>query len=235
MDFIKSRARAAGFFYLLLVLVGPFRLMYIPETLIVRGSATATASNIAANELLFRLGIVSDLLTGTLALAVTFALYRLLKGVDHELAVLMVVLGGLMVTPIYFVNTINDAAALLLVRGSDALSALDKPQRDALALLFLRLHHAGEVANELFWGLWLFPFGVLTIRSGFIPRFLGIWLILNGFAYVILSLMGILSPGYEATGFNIALPFMLGEIAIMLWLLIMGAREQRITDSRASG
>jgi hypothetical protein len=225
MNSTRKNARVAGFLYLLLVLIGPLRLIYIPSTLFVHGNATATASNIAAHETLFRLGIVGDLLTATIGLAVSLALYRLLKGVDQNLAVLMVILGGLMVTPIYFLNTLNDAAALLLARGTDFLTVFDKPQRDALALLFVRLHHAGEVVNEIFWGLWLFPFGVLVFRSRFLPRILGAWLILNGVAYVALSFTGLLFPQYEGTAFNIASPIMLGEIAIMLWLLIVGARD----------
>jgi hypothetical protein len=99
MNSTRNQGRVAGFVYLLLVLIGPFRLIYIPSTLFVSGNATATANNIAAHELLFRLGIVSDLLTGCLGLAVGLALYRLLKGVDQNLAALMVILGGLMVTP----------------------------------------------------------------------------------------------------------------------------------------
>lgn len=220
-------ARVAGAVYLLLVLTAPLRLMYIPSTLFVRGNATATANNIAAHETLFRLGILADLLTGTIALFVVLALYRLFKGVDQNHATLMVILGGLMVAPIYFLNTLNDAAALQLVRGADFLAAFDKPQRDALAMLFLRLHHHGVVANEIFWGLWLFPFGVLVYRSGFLPRILGVWLILNGFAYLAVSFTGLLAPQYEEMVFNSAFPALLGEIAIMLWLLIKGAKVQR--------
>jgi hypothetical protein len=219
-------ARVAGAVYLLLGLTAPLRLMYIPSTLFVRGNATATASNIAAHETLFRLGIVGDLLTGTICIFVTLALYRLFKAVDQNLAVLMVILGSLMVAPIYFLNTLNDAAALMLVRGTDFLSVFEKSQLDALAMLFLRLHHHGVVANEIFWGLWLFPFGILVYRSGFLPRFLGVWLIINGFAYLAISFTGLLAPQYENAVFNSALPATLGEIAIMLWLLIRGAKVQ---------
>jgi hypothetical protein len=221
-------ARIAGAVYLSLVFTAPLRLMYIPSALFVRGNATATASNIAAHELLFRFGIFSDLLTGTMAIFVTLALYRLFKAVDQNLAALMVILGGLMVAPIYFLNTVNDAAALLLARGADFLSVFDKPQRDAMALLFLRLHHHGVVANEIFWGLWLLPLAVLVLRSHFLPRFLGYWLILNGFAYLILSFTGLLLPQYENAAWNIAFPAMLGEIALVLWLLIRGANVREL-------
>ncbi|MGE5113682.1 MAG: DUF4386 domain-containing protein [Acidobacteriaceae bacterium] len=138
------------------------------------GNASATANNIAAHEMLFRLAMVSDLFTATMTIFLTLALYRLFKGVDEGLARLVVILGALMVTPIYFLNTINDAAALLLASGADFLSAFDKTQRDALVMVFLRMHGQGVLANEIFWGLWLFPFGLLVYRSRFLPRILGV-------------------------------------------------------------
>jgi len=218
-------ARVAGALYLLL-LFAPLRLIYIPSALFVRGNATATANNIAAHELLFRLGIAGDLFTGTMVIFLVLALYRLFKGVDQSLAALMVILGGLMVAPIYFLNTLNDVAALLLARGVDFLSVFEKPQRDALAMLFLRLHHQGVVANEIFWGLWLFPLALLVIKSGFLPRFLGVWLMINGFAYVITSFTGLLLPEYEGIVSNITFPALLGELVFMLWLVIKGAKVQ---------
>ena len=161
MTSLSRNARVAGLLYLTLM-TAPLRLIYIPNKLFVHGNATATAGNIAAHETLFRLGILSDLFTATMSIFLTLALYRLFKDVDKFLAWLVVILGALMVTPIYFLNTLNDAAALLLVRGADFLSAFDTPQRDALAMLFLRLHGHGVVVNEVFWGLWLFPFGLLV-------------------------------------------------------------------------
>src|SRR2546425_10168576 len=185
-------ARVAGALYLLL-LFAPLRLIYIPSALFVRGNATATANNIAAHELLFRLGILGDLFTGTMVIFVVLALYRLFKGVDQSLATLMVILGGLTVAPIYFLNTLNDVAALLLARGADFLNVFEKPQRDALAMLFLRLQHHGVRVNEIFWGLWLIPFGILVFRSRFLPRILGVWLILNSLPYLATSVTGLLS------------------------------------------
>ena len=225
-------ARIAGAMYLLLF-TAPLRLVYIPSKLFVSGDATTTASNIAAHETLFRLGILSDLFTGTAVIFVVLALYRLFKAVDQNLATLMVILGGLMVAPIYFLNTLNDAAALILVRGADFLSVFTKGQLDALAMLFLRLHHHGVVANQIFWGLWLLPLALLVIRSGFLPRFLGYWLILNGIAYVALSFTGFFWPQYEDMAFNIAFPAMLGEIALVLWLLIKGAKVQPVAAPAA--
>jgi uncharacterized protein DUF4386 len=169
MSSTRNPGRVAGFLYLLLALAGPVRLIYIPSKLFVHGDATATSNNIAAHETLFRLGIASDLFVGTIVIFVAFALYLLFKEVDHNLAVLMVILGGLMPAAIYFCNVLNDAAALTLVHGANFLFAFEKPQRDALVMLFLHLHGQGFVAGEIFYGLWLIPLGLLTYRSHFLP------------------------------------------------------------------
>src|SRR6266581_7632476 len=218
-------ARVAGAVYLSMVVTAPFSLIYIPSTLIVRGNATATANNILAHETLFRLGIVADLITAVIFILLVMALYRLLSGVNKTLASLMAAL-VLVSAAVGFMNVLNNIAALTLFRDSDFLAVLDKPQRDALAMLFIRLHGQGNVINEIFWGLWLFPFGVLVMRSGFLPRILGVWLIIAGFAYVALSLIGLLLPQYQDTAFRIASPVLFAEIAIMLWLLIKGAKVQ---------
>jgi hypothetical protein len=225
--------RIAGFLYLLLVVAAPLRLIYIPSKLFVHGNAAATADNITAHQLLFRLGIVTDLFCGTVLILVVLALYRLLKGVDQNQAVLMVIIGGVMPATIDFLNVLNDAAALMLVRGADFLSAFEKPQRDALAMLFLRLHHDEVVAAEILWGLWLFPLAILVYKSRFLPRFLGVWLTINGFAYLAMSFTGLLLPQYEDAVSNITFPAQLGEVAFMLWLVIKGATPQSL-DAAAS-
>jgi len=235
MSSTHNPGRVAGFIYLLLVVLAPFRLIYIPSALYVRGIATSTANNIANHELLFRLGMVSDLLCGTILIFLTLALYRLFKGVNQNLAVLVVILGGLLPATIDFLNVLNDAAALILVLGVDFLSVFDKPHRDALAMLFLRLHHQEIIAAEILWGLWLFPLAILTYRSRFLPRFLGVWLIINGFAYLIMSFTGLVLPQYEDMVSNIAFPALLGEMAFMLWLLIKGAKLDSAALSPAAG
>src|SRR5215472_5486028 len=213
MTSLGKNARVAGLLYILASVVGVLRLMYIPNKLFVYGNATETAANIAAHESLFRLGIASELHGAALWLFVPLALYRLLKGVDQTLAVLMVILGSLMQVPLFFVNTVTDAAALLFARGAGYLSVFDKPQRDAFARLFLDLHHQLDLAGLVFAGLWLFPFGLLVYRSRFLPRFLGIWLILAGFAWLAFSFTGFLFPGYEDKMFSITQPVALGEVA----------------------
>ena len=218
-------ARIAGAVYLSMVVTAPFSLIYIPSKLIVRGDATATANNILAHETLFRLGIVADLITSIIFICVVLALYRLLSGVNKTLASLMVAL-VLVSAAVGFINVLNNIGALILFRGADFLTVLEKPQRDAIGMLFLRLHGQGNVINEIFWGLWLFPFGVLVMRSRFLPRILGVWLVINGFAYLAISLTGLLFPQYMDKVYNIAFPVLFGELAIMLWLVIKGAKVQ---------
>lgn len=226
MSSTRNPGRVAGLWYLLLCVLGPLRLMYIPGKLFMHGNATATANNIAAHEWLFRFGIVADLLCGVILIFLTLAFYRLFREVDQYLAVLVVILGGVMPALIDFVGVVSDGVALMLVRGADFLSAFDKPQRDALAMLFLRLRDHQNTAAEILWGLWLFPLAILTYRSRFLPRFLGVWLIINGFAYVILSLTGELLPQYQNTVFALSQPALFAEIALMLWLVIKGAKPR---------
>jgi hypothetical protein len=233
MDSTKRNARVAGAIYLSMAATAPFSLIYVPRTLIVRGNATATATNILAHETLFRLGIVAELITFVIFIFVVLALYRLLSGVNKTQALLMMAL-VLVSAAVGFLNVLNNIAALILFRGADFLAVLEKPQRDALAMLFLGLHRQGIGVNDIFSGLWLFPFGVLVMRSSFLPRILGVWLIVNGFAYVALSFTGLLFPQYYDVAFRSAFPALLGEMAIMLWLLIKGAKVQTLDASASS-
>ncbi len=225
-------ARIAGALYLLLVVTGVFTVIYVPRTLYVPGNATATASNILAHETLFRLGIVDGIISTVIFIFLVMALYHLLSGVDKKHASLMVAL-VLVSVAVGLVDVVNNVAALVLVRGADFLAVFDKPQRDALAMLFLGLD--GQVlVNQVFWGLWLFPFGLLVMRSGFLPRILGVWLIINGFAYLTISFTGLLLPQYQKMVSSIAFPALLGEVAIMLWLLIKGAKVQPLAAPASS-
>jgi hypothetical protein len=229
MTSTSRNARVAGFLYLLLAIAAPLRLLYIPQTLFVHGNAAATTGNIVAHEMLFRLGIVSDLFCGTIIIFITLAFYRLFKGVDQYLAVLVVILGGVLPAAIDFFIVLNDSAALILARGADFLSAFDEPQRDALAMLFLRMHDQEVLAAEIFWGLWLVPLGMLAYKSRFLPRFLGVWLIVNGLAYLANSFTGLLLPHYQKAVGNFTFPVLTGEVAFLLWLLIMGAKDKTAT------
>jgi hypothetical protein len=223
MPTIKNLGRLAGLLYVGMSIPGVFAMVYVPSKLIVHGNAAATASNIAANETLFRLGIAAQLISQAGFIFVVLALYGLLKTVNRRCASLMVLLVAVSI-PIAFLNELNSIAALTLVRGADFLSILEKPQREALAMLFLHLHFQGLVLDEIFFGLWLLPLALLVYRSRFLPRFLGVWLAFDGLGWLVLSLTGVLGPQYYGkvfTDFQIA---SFGEVAFMLWLIIRGAK-----------
>jgi Domain of unknown function (DUF4386) len=235
MSSTRNPGRVAGLWYLLLVVIAPLRLIYIPGRLFVHGNAAATADNIAAHEWLFRFGMVGDLTAAVILIFLVLAFYRLFKRVDERLAALVVILGGVMPAVIDFVNVVSDAGALMVVRrGAGFLSVFDKPQRDALVMLFLRLHDHQITAAELLWEAWLFPLGALVYRSGFLPRFLGVWLAINGAAYVILSMTGLLTPQYQEKVFLISQPALFGEVALMLWLVIRGAAPSAVGGAAAT-
>jgi hypothetical protein len=225
MDSIKKQARRAGLLYFLACLTAPFSLIYVPNQLIVSGDATATADRLRASANLLRLGIAGELVNAILIIFAVLALYRLLKRVDANQALAMVVL-LLVSVPVSLLNVVNNIAALTLVSGADFLSVLEPRKVDAWAYFFLRLHGQGLVVAQIFWGIWLFPYGILVMRSGFIPRVLGVLLVVAGFGYVLNSIGSLFVPHYAHAVGQVATLLEIGEVPILLWLLIKGARDQ---------
>jgi len=225
MNSTKKTARLAGLLYLVNAATGFFGIVYVPSKLIVAGSAGATAGNILASERLFRLGIVSELICAAEFIYLVWVFYRLLSGVNKTHAALMV-LWGLAFIPVMAINVLSEIAALALFRGVDFLSIINQPNREALAMLFLDLHRYGYVVGWIF-GPWLFHLGVLIYRSGFLPRILGVLLIAAGFGYLADCVTPLLLPGYANVVDRFAsIPLTLGEPALILWLLIIGAKDR---------
>lgn len=228
-DSQRKALKAAGLLYLLMAISAPIGLIYVPSVLMVPGDATATADNVRAFEWLLRIGIGSELFHQAIVVFLALALYRLFKPVNENQAKLLVVLGALVSVPIMFLNVLNEVAALMLVSGTEFLSAFDKPQLDGLAMLFLRLHEDGINVAAIFWGLWLFPFGILVIRSGFIPRLLGFLLFVAGSAYVASSFTSLLLPQYEELVGRFAIILEMAEMPIVFWFLFRAFRPPGIT------
>jgi hypothetical protein len=229
IDSTKRTARRAGLLYLLLAVSAPLDLLVVPAQLIVKGNATATADRVRASEWLLRLGIGSELFHQAVVIFLVLVLYRLFKPISEYLASLVVILGALVSVPIVFVNVLNEIAALILVSGAEFLAVYDKGQLDALAYLFLRLHGQGIVVASVFWGLWLFPFGVLVARSGFIPRVFGVLLIVAGVGYLSSAFATLITPRYAPLVGQVAGILEIAEVPIIFWLLIWGARDRPST------
>jgi Domain of unknown function (DUF4386) len=226
----RKQARVAGLLYFLLGISAPIGLMYVPGKLYVAGNATATADRIRASESLLRLGIASELFHQVVVIFLVLALYRLFKAVNESLARQVVILGALVSVPIMFVNVLNEVAAATLVSGASFLDVFPKAQLDALAFLFWRLHDKGIDVAAIFWGLWLFPFGALVIRSGFIPRVFGYLMIVAGVAYLSASTASLCFPHYAHAVGQVAGLLELGEVPVIFWLLIWGARGPRANE-----
>ena len=227
----KMTARTAGLLYLINGTAGLFSYKIVPGRLIVQGNATTTAHNIVASEMLFRAGIVSELIGAVAFIFLAITLYRLFSGVNRTHASLLVAF-ILVASSIMFLIVLNEIAALALFHGADSLSVFQKRQLDAQGMLFLYVHDQGVILANIFWGLWLFPFGVLVMRSGFIPRILGVLLIAACFGYVANSLMLLLVPSYGPV-VNLVTVFSyilggVGEGSTQLWLLIKGVKVQRL-------
>ncbi|WP_445737608.1 DUF4386 domain-containing protein [Mariniflexile sp.] len=217
--------------YLVVVITGIFSLMYVPKSLIVWDNSTTTFNNIVSNQTLFRLGLVSGLICYTFFLFLPLVLYKLFEPVNYNYAKLMVLLAVVSV-PIYFINVQNQFTILSLVSSSNYLNGFSTEQTKSMVMLYLDQYENGMRIIHIFSGLWLFPFGYLVFKSGFLPKFLGILLMLGCFGYLINFIGNTLVSNYSEIGIAsyIQLPASLGEIGICLWLLIMGAKESKTSN-----
>ena len=225
MNSTKAAARQAGALYFLFSIVAIIREFFFPA-FVVPGDATATARNIVAAEPTYRIAILTGFVTLIMFIFLVVLLYNLFKDVDKKHAMLMVSLVTVGVA-VALANLFNELASLVLLSGDPYWSVFTKPQLDALALGFLRLHGSGAAVVTAFWGLWLFPFGILVIKSGFFPRILGILLMVAGIAYIISSFTSIALPAQRQMVSRIMMPLYFGEVPIILWLLIMGAKVRQ--------
>lgn len=206
-------------------------MFYIPSQINMKGDAATTAKNILSNEFLFRTSIVNDIISSTIWVFMVLVLYQMFKHVSQHQAKLLVALVIVQIPTVFFMEAFN-ITSLMIFKG-EILKTFELSQRQDLAMLFLKISDYGVLILETFWGLWLFPLAILVYRSRFLPRFLGVWLIITGFFYLVLSFTSLMLPQYKDMVLNsvFALPAELGEVAFMLWLLIMGAKEQTVKSA----
>jgi len=218
----NKTARIAGLLYLLVAVCGTFNAMYGPSSLIAPGDAATTVNNIMASESLFRLSIASDIIGQTAHIWLVLALYKLLKPVNDNHAVLMVII-GLIGVPIAMLNMLNHFAALLLLSGADYLTVFTADQLQALVMFFLDLLDHGFRIAYIPWGLWLFPLSYLIFKSGYIPRILGVLLMIGCFGYLIDFVTLLLFPNFVEVRFFT----FIGELLLPLWFLTRGVNVEQ--------
>ena len=225
----RKVARIAGVGYLIIILAGIFAEFFVRSSLIVPGDAVATANNIMASEGLFRAGIASDLIMLVFDVIVALALYVLLAPVNKPLSMLAAFF-RLMHTAIYGVTLLNLVFVLLVLSGAEYLTVFAPHQLDSLAMLFLDGHNYGYLIGLVFFAFHCGVLGYLIFRSGFIPGILGILMIAASLGYLIDSFAQILMPNYSnyAAIFLtiVAVPAIIAELSLCLWLLIKGVKSQ---------
>jgi hypothetical protein len=227
----KKTARIAGLLYLVVVLAGIFSLMYVPGKLIVWDNAATTFKNIVNNQTLYRFGVVGYLICYVFFLLLPLVLYKLLKPVNAAYARFMVILAVVSV-PIAFANSQNLFNVLSVISGESYLDVFSNEQLQSQVFLYLNHYDNGNLIISIFSGLWLFPFGFLVYMSGLLPKILGILLMLGCFSYLINFLGHSLVPAYSRMGIAsyVHLPASFGEIGVCLWLLIMGAKNSKLSN-----
>lgn len=217
---INKIARIAGLLTMLIVILAPFSMIYVPTTLIVPDNAATTAANIMTSQGLFRLGMASDLLVVLIEVALTALLYVLIKPVNKTLA-LVATFARLAMTILQAINLFNLFLVLLLLNGSNYIGAFTPTQINALVMLFLNAHESVVIIWGLLFSLHLLIFGYLTYQSGYLPKIIGILLIIVGLNYLISNFGTILLPQYKALFTSLAAISFI-EVAFPLWLVIKG-------------
>ncbi len=219
----QTTARVAAFVFLFIFFLGMSTELFIRPGMIVPGDAATTVKNIAASEALFRLSIVSDLIRQMFLLLLPLVLYKLLKPVNKNFASLMVIF-ALVSVSISLLNELNHFAVLLLSSGAGYLAAFNPDQMNTLAMFFLDLRKYGTFIPQVL-SFWVFLLGYLVFKSGFLPRILGILLMLGGLCYTVSAVLFFLFPNFDATA--LGLFAFIGESLFYLWLLIKGVKDQK--------
>ena len=222
---IQMTARIAAILTLLIVLLAPFSMLYIPTTLVEPGNAAMTANNIMTSQGLFRAGMVSDSIVFLIEIVLTVLLYVLVKPVDKTLS-LAAAFSRLAMTVIQGINLLNHFIVLLLLSGAGYLTVFAPDQVHAFVLLFVNAHESVTLIWGLFFGLHLLVFSYLVYKSGYLPKFLGIILFFVALCYFIQDFGTMLLPQYKTLFTSIgSLAFL--EIAFPLWLLIKGVNVEQ--------
>ena len=218
----QKYARTGGIAYLIIIVAGFIGEMFIRNKIIVPGDAAATAGNLVASSLLWRIGIAGDIIMHVCDIIVMLVLYVLLKPVNKHLA-LAALLFNLVQTAVLVANKMNLLMPWFLLGDADYLKAFEPQQLQALARLSIKAHGYGFGIGLIFFGCVLLVNGYLIIKSGYFPKAIGILIQVAGICYLINSFALILAPSLTDILFPaILLPPLIGELTLCLWLIIKG-------------
>lgn len=230
----RAKARLAGLLYLIITIAAPFGELFVRGKLVVRNDATATASNILANETLYRLGGIADLIAFACDVVLALIFYDLLRPASRSVS-LLAAFFRLMHAAVVSVAALAYFAPLLLLRGEQHLATFTAEQLQALSLVALRMHGQGYNIGLLFFGIHCLLVGWLIFRSTFLPRVLGPLMAIAGLCYLINSFATFLAPAFKAQIYPLILmPAGVAELSFMLWLIFAGVNAKRWKE-QASG
>lgn len=214
--------RIAGVFYLAIILLGVFGEAFVRAKLVVSGNPAATAQAISASPLLWRMGIVGDLLMHVFDIPVIVVLYLLLKPVNKSLALFATFI-NLIQTAVLAANKLSLLVPLYLLDGSPSLSALSTTQLQTLSYVAIKAHGYGFGVGLIFFGVACLVRGYLMFKSGYVPKIFGLLMFVAGFCYLINSFALLLAPAFASALFpGILLPAFIGELAFCLWMIVKG-------------
>ncbi len=226
----KKMGRFAGLLFLILAVTGIFAEFFVRQKFYVPNNLTATAQNIIENEWLFRLGFVSDLVMSTMFFFYAYVLYLIFKPVNKTMS-LFLLLCVVISVAMFCQNALNQFSALELLVNKDYSAAFKPEQLQVLSMFFQNIHTKGYFVNQIFYGMYLFPLGYMIVKSGIVPKILGVFLILGCIGDLIDFVVFFLFPNTESVILeNITIPADIGEISLCLWLLIMGVRSYKLSD-----
>jgi hypothetical protein len=223
----RALARTAGALYLINILGGAFAISVVPAMLVVQGDPAVTAQNVQTHELLYRAGLAAHVLVTVTNVPLAMILYELFKVVNRRIALLDAFF-ILVATAVEVAGILNQFAALALLGGQPYSSALPAAQLQALAYLPEDLSHVDYSVHTVFFGFDILCTAYLVLRSGLLPRVIGVLLAIDGVAYLVYSLVDMLAPGSAADLVPwIQFPALVGEGAFCLWLLVVGVNVER--------
>jgi len=223
--------RFAGLLWFGSAVLGGFGLFYVRSNIIVSGDAAATAANVLASESMFRVAIVSTLFSQVLLFLFGVSLFHLFKEVHKVLATVLLT-SILMTVAIAIVNQSNNLGALLVLSQADYLNVFNADQRNAMAMIFLRMGNTGQGLLEIFWTPYFFSFGLLVVKSRYVPKILGILMMIMSVGYALNVSTKFLIPHFHPALFTqLAMSLgALGGIPSILWLLIKGPKVERVAE-----
>jgi len=230
----RVTARLAGALNVICAVPAGFS-VFVLQKMYVRGDSAATAAHILGSEGLFRLGFVADIVGIMIFVGSGIFLYQLFKPASRSLALLMLSF-YLIGAGIQTLNSLQDLTALLFLKDGSALAALTAVQTQAIAFVFIKMHSLTYDLSLAFFGVATLLIASLVFNSTFLPRVLGILLVIDGLGYLTFAFSTLLSPPVAARMYPFIpmLTAAIGEGSLMLWLIVRGVNAQRWEEQAAA-